>query len=148
MHGAPGILPSRVRAVDAVERPLRTARQRAAQATVDVEWIQADVAGLASLDAHGSVSPLHDRGCFHDLPDHIRVAYAKAARALAAPDATLLLMSFVPTRRNGPGGATRAEIDERFGQHWSLASVQQDAAPEPSGPMHGVPRLWYQLVRR
>ncbi len=140
----------RVTGLDAVPHALAQVQRRAEAAEVSVRWLAADVGELGALGLDGGFELLHDRGCFHDLPDNVREGYARGVSALAAPGATLLPMAFVPgTRRFGaPSGASEGEIQRRFGANWDLLSVQSDSGPDPPGPMRRVPRLWYRLQRR
>jgi hypothetical protein len=57
------------------------------------------------------------------------------------------MLAFAPNRvRVGPAGASEEEIAADFSD-WTVASVQPDSGPVPSGPMREVPRFWYRLVR-
>ena len=139
-----------VTAIDAVPRALEQARQRAKTARVNVQLIVGDVSALDLLGLDGGFGLLHDRGCYHDLPDSARDGYVHGVSSLAAPGATLLLMAFVPVARRpgAPAGASEREIQQSFGTDWDLLSVQSDSGPDPPGPMRRVPRLWYRLRRR
>lgn len=138
-----------VTGVDAVERALAQAQQRAETADVEVRWVAGDVAQLASLDLEGGFDFVHDRGCFHDLSPAAREGYVRGVSELAAPGATLLLLAFAHRQRGiGPRGASEEEIRRRFASAWELLSVQSDSGPDPPGPMRRVPRIWYRLRRR
>lgn len=112
--------------------------------------VAGDVTRLADLGLGDEFGLIHDRGCFHDLSDQARDAYATGVTSLVTPGATLLLMSPVPgSRRMGVGsGATEEEIKQRFGTAWEIVSVQSDSGPPPPGPMKRVPRIWYRLRRK
>jgi SAM-dependent methyltransferase len=140
----------KVTGVDVVERALAQARSRAESAGVDVRWVCGDVTKLPDLGLGDDFGLLHDRGCFHDLSDQGRDAYVAGVTSLAAPAATLLLMTFVPgPRRVGvASGASEEEIQRRFGSSWEILSVQSDSGPAPPGLMRRVPRIWYRLRRR
>jgi SAM-dependent methyltransferase len=139
-----------VTGVDAVERALAQARRRADASEVSVRWVAGDVARLPSLDLEGGFGLVHDRGCFHDLSDPAREGYVQGVSSLAAPGATLLMMSFAlgALRIGAPSGASEEEIQRRFGSLWDVLSVQSDSGPAPPGPMRRVPRIWYRLRRR
>ena len=134
-----------VTGVDGVPRALNAARERAAAAGVEVDWVEADVGALDGLEPGYDL--LHDRGCFHDLPEATRAGYVRGASALAAPGAVLLLMAMSPHRRIGPR-VEDGEIEERFGAAWTLVSRAPDTGPAPPGPMRHAPRYWYRLERR
>jgi len=137
-----------VTGVDAVERALELARQRAYEVKANVQWRTGDVTRLQALGLQAGFSLVHDRGCFHDLPADARDPYAHGVSSLTAPGATLLLMAFSPGRRLGaPRGASEDEIRERFAPDWDVVSVQSDSGPDPPGPMRNVPRIWYRLRR-
>ena len=136
-----------VTGVDAVERALAQARRRAQAAGVNVRWMAGDVTQLTSLGLGDGFNLLHDRGCFHDLPDSARERYSRALSELAAPGATLLLMAFARGRRGVGPSASEQEIRQRFGSSWELVSIQSDSGPAPPGPMRRVPRIWYRLQR-
>lgn len=138
----------RVTAIDAVERPLRAARERASAGGVAVDWVRGDVTRLAELDLSTHFALLFDRGCFHGLSTRERAAYAAGVTKLAAPGATLLMMAFARNDvRVGPSGTDENEIRALF-DGWELAAIESDSAPAPAGPMRSVPRLWYRLLRR
>jgi SAM-dependent methyltransferase len=140
-----------VTGVDAAERALNRARDRAKAAGVTVRWVAGDVIQLADLGLANGYGLIHDRGCFHDLSGRARDAYVAGVGSIAAPAATLLLMTFVPGSRRLPGvasGASEEEIHRRFGPAWEIVSVQSDSGPNPPGPMKRVPRIWYRLRRR
>jgi SAM-dependent methyltransferase len=139
----------RVTGVDAVERALSRARDRARRNGVEVSWVVGDVTRLSTLALAERFDLLFDRGCFHDLSDAAREGYVSGVSELAAPDATLLLLAFVRRERGiGPSGASEQEIRRRFGADWELVSAQADSGPDPPGPMRRVPRNWYRLRRR
>ena len=136
-----------VTGVDAVERPLRRARARAAASDASVQWVQGDVTRLAELGLTPGYSLFFDRGCFHGLGSQQRDAYATGVTALAQPGATMLMMSFV--RNNvpvGPAGADEPEIVEAL-SGWELQATDADSGPAPDGPLGKVARRWYRFVR-
>jgi SAM-dependent methyltransferase len=139
----------RVTGVDAIERALAQARRRAEEKGVEVRWVAGDVTSLSTLGLDDGFNLVHDRGCFHDLSPAARDGYVRGVSALAAPDATLLLLAFARRERGiGPSGASEEEIQRRFGPDWELVSVKSDSGPAPPGPMRRVPRIWYRLRRR
>jgi SAM-dependent methyltransferase len=139
----------RVTGVDAVERALSRARDRARRSGVEVSWVAGDVTCLSTLGLDERFDLLFDRGCFHDLSNAAREGYVSGVSELAAPDATLVLLAFARRERGiGPSGASEQEIRRRFGADWELVSAQADSGPNPPGPMRRVPRIWYRLRRR
>lgn len=137
-----------VTAIDAVEKPLRRARARAAATGVSVTWMRGDASRLQQAGLQPGINLFFDRGCFHGLNDRQRASYASGVTALAAPGATLLLMSFAPNKvLVAPTGADEPEITRTF-DGWQLGSSTGDTGPDPEGPLRNVPRRWYRLTRR
>jgi SAM-dependent methyltransferase len=137
-----------VAGIEAIERALRKARSRANAADVSVTWMRGDVTRLPGAGLERGFGLLFDRGCFHGLSGPERAAYASGVTQLAAPEATLLLMSFARNQaRVGPAGADEPEILDTFAG-WELVSATDDSGPDPDGPLRSVPRRWYRLVRR
>jgi len=88
--------------VDFVPKALRRARERAAEAGVELKLLEGDVTALASAGVGSGFQLLVDFGCFHDeLSDAQRAEEGREATAAAAPGASLLLMAWAPGRR-GP----------------------------------------------
>jgi SAM-dependent methyltransferase len=137
-----------VTGIDAVEKPLRAARARAGASGVSVDWIRGSVARLANLGLTPGYELLFDRGCFHGLNAEEQASYASGVTQLAAPGATLLMMSFARNDvRVGPAGVDEPEIADTLAD-WEIRSSEDDSGPAPSGPLANVPRHWYHLVRR
>lgn len=106
----------RVTGVDFVPKALRRARERADRAGVEVRLVDGDVTRLADSDVGAGFALLLDFGLFHDeLTDGQREAMGREVTAVAAPDATMLLMAWAPGRRGPlPRGASRSEIEAAF----------------------------------
>jgi len=138
----------RVTGVDAVERAIQAARDKAAAAGVTVDLRLGDVTDLTGLGLQPGYTLLYDIGCFHGLPAQHRDACARGLTTLAAAGATLLLMGFQPGRRGPtPSGVSRAELESRF-SGWQIVSEQPDSGPPPPGPLRNAKPTWYRLVKR
>jgi len=88
-----------------------------------------------------------DIGCFQGLDARQRRAEAEGACALANPGATLLMLSFGPSRwRWLVGGAPQEEIETAFAGWEMLASEQADTAGL-GWPMNKTAPRWYRLRR-
>ena len=127
-----------VTAVDAVGRPLRTARRKADAAGVSPWFVHGDVTRLPDLGIGGGYRLLFDLGCFHSIPVARRDAYAAGATAAAAPGATFLLYGFAPGAMPGATGVTADELRSRF-TGWELRDATR-----------GTERYetwWYRLER-
>ena len=88
----------RVTGVDIVEKALRRARVRVAEAGVEMRLVRGDVTALRRADIGSGFRLVLDTGTFHGLSDAQRVAMGQQVSAVAAPDATLILDCFAPRR--------------------------------------------------
>ena len=125
------------------------AGQAAAGAGNGVRFIRGDVTALEASDAGNGFSFLLDVGCFHGLSDAQRTAMARGLSAVAAEDATLLLLAFQPSRRGPlPRGASRAPTS------WPRSPAGPSPADEPAdasgmpGPLKNAAPRWYRLSHR
>jgi SAM-dependent methyltransferase len=110
-----------VTAVDAVEKALDSAKQRAAAEGVEVQWIAADVAALGRLGLKPGYDLLYDFGCIHGLSDVARKGAADGLTELAAPGATLLITAFKAARGIAlPRGMNREDVVALLGDGWEL----------------------------
>ena len=88
-----------------------------------------------------------DVGCFQGLDAEQRLAEGKGAGALANPGATLLLLSFGPSRwRRLLEGASREEVETAFAGWEMLAAEPADTAGL-GWPMNKTAPQWYRLRR-
>jgi SAM-dependent methyltransferase len=133
-----------VTGVDFVPRALRRARERAAEAGVDVRLIEGDVTTLSGDGVDSGFRLLVDFGCFHDeLTPAQRVAEGREATALAAPGAVLLMMAWQPGNRGPfPRGAGREEIEAAF-PAWDVTDEQPfDTTGAPGYVDRADPRFY------
>jgi len=79
----------RVRGVDSSAEALVLARRAAAEAGVEVEWIEASVLALPLADH--SVDFAYDRGCLHLFERPARQRYARELARVLVPGGSLLL---------------------------------------------------------
>lgn len=133
--------------VDAVERALRVARRRAANAGVNVEFVQGDVTHLDRAGINGPFDLLLDLGCFHILLDQERKLYRESITRVAGANAQLILFAFSHNKHvMGPRGAEREEIERSLAPDWTIAWT----APETNLPYRtprGATATWYLLRR-
>ena len=122
-----------VTGIDFVPKALRRARKRAEEAGVEVDFIQGDVTALHESGIGPGFRLLLDFGCFHDgLTDEQRAAEGREVTAVAAPDATLLMVVWKPApRRFLPRGASRGEIEAAFPE-WKV--VDEEAVDLTGAP--------------
>jgi SAM-dependent methyltransferase len=138
-----------VTAVDAVEQALESARRRAEQEGVEVNWTEGDVGRLAELGLEPGFTLLYDFGCIHGLPDEARRGAAHGLTQLAATGATLLLLAFKAGRRVFlPRGMDEEEILALLGDAWELQHVEPQASDDLPPPIRRAEPTLYRLVRR
>lgn len=140
----------RVTGVDVVPKALRRARERAAEAGVDLSLVEGDVTRLGAAGVGSGYPFLLDLGLFHDeLNDRQRAAMGREVTAVAAPGATLLMVAWARRRRGPmPRGASRADIETAY-PAWKV--VDEEAIDIAGAPFYRFfpkadPRL-YRLSR-
>jgi SAM-dependent methyltransferase len=139
-----------VTAVDFVDEALAKARQRAAEAGVDVQWVNRDVGKLGELGLEPGYTLLYDFGCIHGLPDEGRRGAVAGLTQLAAPGATLLIGAFKKGRRLLlPRGMDQDEIVALLGDDaWQLEEVRSVAADDMPRPVRNAEPTGYRFRRR
>ncbi len=86
-----------VTGVDIVAKALKQARAKAAGEHVEVNFVRADVTRLSSAAGiAGGFALILDTGCLHGMSDDARDRYVGELDAVAAPDARLLILAFIP----------------------------------------------------
>jgi SAM-dependent methyltransferase len=137
-----------VTGVDFVPKALRRAGERADEAGVELELIEGDVTALERAGIGSGFRLLVDFGCFHDeLSDEQRAQEGREATAVAAPDATLLLMAWAPGRRGPlPRGASPEEIEAAFPE-WKVIDAQAMDVSEAPGYVSRADPRFYRLRR-
>jgi SAM-dependent methyltransferase len=115
-----------VTGVDFVPKALEKARAKAAAAGVAVDFAHADVTQLSQAGIGSGFQLIVDNGCLHNLSDGDRDAYVREVSAVAAPDARLLIVAFLPGGRFGVRGIEPAEMERRFASGWTLLSAGEE----------------------
>lgn len=134
-----------VTGVDLVHKALRNAQTRAQRAGVAVRFLQADVTALMTSGVGSDFRLLLDLGCFHSLSDAQRRAMGREVSAVAAADATILMLAWAPGRRGPlPRGASRTDIHAAY-PGWRVIEEEAIDARMP-GNLRADPR-WYRLHR-
>jgi len=85
-----------------------------------------------------------DNGCLHNMSDGDRDAYVREVSALAAPDARLLVVAFLPGGRFGVRGVDPGEMERRFTPAWTLLSAGQERELDEEQ----TPTRYYLFQRR
>jgi SAM-dependent methyltransferase len=110
-------------------------------------YVVADVTRLASEDL-GMFDFFLDVGCFQGLNAEQRRAQGKGVTALAGPGATLLLLSFGPSRWQWlVEGASQRDVETAFAD-WQLLTVDPAETAGLSWPTNKTAPQWYRLRRR
>lgn len=138
-----------VTGVDIVDKALERARARSDEAGVQLRLVKADVGDLRSAGVGSGFRLLLDTGTFHGLGAGEREAMAREVGAVAADDATLLLLVWPPRRRGPlPHGASRDEIERLFGG-WTVTDVVPSGLqpPKPVEVLFRPDEHWYRLRR-
>jgi ubiquinone/menaquinone biosynthesis C-methylase UbiE len=113
----------KVTGVDFVAKALDKARAKAVAADVSVNFVQADVTHLSQAGIGADFQLIVDNGCLHNMSDGDRDAYVREVSAVAASDARLLIVAFLPGGRFGVRGIDRAEMERRFAPAWTPLSA-------------------------
>jgi len=138
-----------VTGIDIVEKALRQARERARETGVAMRVLHADVTALRVADVGSDVKLVLDTGTFHGLTTSQRETMGREVSAVAADEATVLMLAWAPRRRGPlPRGASRSEIEESF-PGWSVTDVGATGfeAPKPVELLMRPNERWYRLQR-
>jgi SAM-dependent methyltransferase len=139
-----------VTGVDIVDKALRRARDRVREAGVDMRLVQGDVTELRATKIGTGFRLVLDTGTFHGLTAAEREAMGREVSAIAAPDATVLMIAWAPKRRGPlPRGVSRSEIEAAF-PGWDVTDVGESGfeAPKPVELLMKPEERWYRLLRR
>jgi ubiquinone/menaquinone biosynthesis C-methylase UbiE len=123
----------KVTGVDYVDKPVSKARAKAAANKVDATFARADATRLSSEGIGTNFNLIIDNGCIHGMNAEDRDAYVREVTAVAAPDARLLLVEFVPGGSFGVPGIDAEEVERRFAAGWTLLSSGDEPALDHNG---------------
>ncbi|SPM41404.1 SAM-dependent methyltransferase [Mycobacterium numidiamassiliense] len=143
----------KVTGVDFVPKALSKARARVGAASTSVNFVQADVTHLSRASIGADFQLIVDNGCLHNMSDDARDAYVREVSAVAASDARLLIVAFVPGGRFGVPGIDPAEMERRFAPGWTQLSAgdEQDldaARLRRGSARENTPTRYYLFQRR
>ena len=136
-----------VTGVDLVPRAIETARRRSEATGLSPRFVVGDVTRLRESGITGPVEFFWDFGVLHGLRPNEWQAVAQEVTAIAAPDASMIVMAWSPGKRGPlPRGASREQIQSAFAG-WTVA--EQGRADPDSLPrqLRKVDPRWYRLTR-
>lgn len=150
----------RVEGMDLSATALQWARDRAAEAGVDVTWQQQSV--FDARLAAGSYDLVHDSGCFHHIAPHRREQYVDLVADALRPGGWFTLTTFRP---EGGSGLTDAQVYERgtlggglgyteaqlraiWSRRLDIQQVRTMRKQAPGSGLFGEDFLWVLLARK
>ena len=138
-----------VTGIDIVDKALRRARDRATQAGVDVRLVCGDVTALRDAGIGSGFRLVLDTGTFHDLTRKQREAMGREISAVAAPDASVLLLVWPKRTRPLIRGASRDDVQEAF-PGWRVTAVEPSyfRLPKILDLLLRPDEHWYRLRRQ
>jgi SAM-dependent methyltransferase len=137
-----------VTGIDFAEKALQRARDRIQKAGVDMRLIHGDVTALQAAGVGQGFRLILDTGTFHDLDSAEREAMGRGVSAVAAPDATVLLLVWPKRRRPLIRGTSRSEIEAAF-PAWKVTNVEPShfRPPKLLELLLKPDEHWYRLRR-
>jgi SAM-dependent methyltransferase len=137
-----------VTGIDIVDKALRRARDRVAKAGVDIQLVRGDVTSLRAAGIGSGFRLVLDTGTFHDLTSTQREAMGREISAVAAADATVLLLVWPKRIRPLIRGASRGEVEAAF-PGWSVTHVEPSyfRLPKILDLLMKPDEHWYRLRR-
>jgi SAM-dependent methyltransferase len=112
-----------------------------------LSYVVGDVTRLPSARL-GTFDFFLDIGCFQGLDAEQRLCQGMGVSALANPGATLLLLSFGPSRwRWLVEGASQKDVETAFAG-WEMLAVEPADTAGLAWPMNKTAPRWYRLRRR
>jgi len=137
-----------VTGIDIVPRAIRQAREHARHADANIRFIEGDITALCRSGIGPGFSLIWDFGTVHGLGPDERVAVGREVSAVAAPDATMLMLAWMPARRWPlPRGASGADIEDAF-PDWAVVDEDAFDASGLPPPLRSVDPRCYRLRRR
>lgn len=134
--------------VDIVDKVLRRARNRVQEAGVDMRLVRGDVTALGGAGIGFGFRLVLNTGTFHDLNSTQRDTMGREVSAVAAPDATVLLLVWSKRRRPLIRGASRSEVEAAFSE-WRVTEIEPShfRLPKMLDLLLKPDEHWYHLRR-
>ena len=137
-----------VTGIDIIEKALERGRQRVADEHAEMDLVHGDVTDLVSAGVGDGFRLVLDTGTFHDFDADAQQAMGRGVDAIAAPDATVLLLCWPRRHRPLIRGVERDEIEAAF-PGWKITDVEPSGfeAPKPLQLVLRPDEHWYRLRR-
>lgn len=138
-----------VTGIDIVDKALERARDRVRQARVDMQLVKGDVTALRAAGIGAGFRLMLDTGTFHDFDRVRQQAMGQEIDAIAAADATVLLLVWPRRTRPLIRGVSRDEIVAAF-PGWEITHVEAShfRLPKILEMILRPDEHWYRLRRR
>jgi SAM-dependent methyltransferase len=138
-----------VTGIDIVDKALRRAQDRVQKVGVDIRLVRGDVTALRAAGIGSGFRLVLDTGTFHDLNSAQRKAMGREVDAIAAPDATVLLLVWPKRTRPLIGGASCGEVEAAF-PGWRVTDVEPShfRLPKILDLLLKPDEHWYRLRRQ
>jgi len=134
-----------VTGVDNAAKALERAHERVREAGVEMRIVNGDVTRMRDAGIGPGFRLVLDTGTFHGLGPGQREAMGREVSAIAAPDATVLMVAWNPRRRGPfPRGVSHAEIESAF-SGWTATDEGPSGFAAPKPLM--AEETWYRLER-
>jgi SAM-dependent methyltransferase len=137
-----------VTGIDIVDKALHRAQERVQKAGVDMRLVRGDVTALRTAGIGSGFQLVLDTGTFHDLNSAQRETMGREVSAVAARDATVLLLVWPKRRRPLIRGASRSEVEAAF-PGWRVTDVEPShfRLPKILDLLLKPDEHWYRLRR-
>jgi SAM-dependent methyltransferase len=137
-----------VTGIDIVDKALRRAHDGVTKAGVEMRLVRGDVTALRAAGIGSGFRLVLDTGTFHDLKKTQRGAIGREVSAVAASDATVLLLVWPKRRRPLIAGASRGEVEAAF-PGWQVTHVEPSyfRLPKILDLLMKPDEHWYRLRR-
>jgi SAM-dependent methyltransferase len=138
-----------VTGLDIVDKALRRARDRVLKAGVEMRLVHGDVTALRAAGIGSGFRLVLDTGTFHDLNSAQRAAMGQEVSAVAASDATVLLLVWPKRSRPLIHGVNRDEVEAAF-PGWKVTDVEPShfRLPKILELLLKPDEHWYRLRRK
>ena len=138
-----------VTGIEIVEKALKRAHERISAAGVEMRLVHGDVTALRQAGVGTGFRLVLDSGTFHGLTGAQREAVGREINAIAAPDATVLLLVWPARKRPLIRGADRGDVEAAFPE-WKVTDVVASGftLPKIVEMLLRPDEHWYRLRRR